>query len=57
MSLLEENSTKKRRVDKTQLEFEISNNKEYKVKGIQNSAIYIKALKAGYLPGLYYLIF
>ena len=33
---------KKRQVNDTQLEFKIGYKKEYKVKGIQDSAIYIK---------------
>ena len=33
-----------------------SNNKEYKVEDIYNSAIYAKKLKAGHLLGFYYLI-
>ena len=38
-----------------QLEFTVGNNKEYKVEGIQDSAIYTKKL-ARQLLGLYYLI-
>ena len=60
MSLLEQDSTKKGRVDKKiaeQLEFEASGNKkEYKVKGIYNSAVYARESEAGHLPGLYYLV-
>ena len=36
-------------------EFEAGNNKEYKVEGIQDSAIYAKE-SVEQLPGLYYLI-
>lgn len=35
--------------------FETSNNKEYRVKAIQDSAVYTKEV-GGYLLGLYYLI-
>ena len=38
-----------------QLEFEAGNNKEYKVNGIWDSAVYAREL-AGQLPGLYYLV-
>ena len=37
-------------------EFNASNNKEYKVEIIKDSAIYPKEAEE-YLPGLYYLIF
>ena len=59
MSLLEQNITRKKRVDEnaaTQLEFEAGDDEEYKVKKIWNSAIYVLESKAGHLPGLYYLI-
>ena len=57
MSILKKNTIKKKQINifVTVPEFEADNNKEYKVKAIQNNAIYTK--KAGkYLPGLYYLI-
>ena len=38
-----------------QLKFETGNNKEYKVDGIWDNAVYAKEL-AGQLPGLYYLV-
>ena len=39
-----------------QLEFEASgNNKEYKVEGICDSAVYTKELEAGYLLDFHYL--
>ena len=38
-----------------QLEFEVDDNKEYKVEGIWNSAVYTKEL-AGQLLKLYYLV-
>ena len=41
-----------------QLEFEAGNdNKEYKVEGICDSAVYAKESEVGHLPGLYYLVF
>ena len=39
-----------------ELEFNVSNNKKYKVKTIINSAIYTKEIEE-HLPGLYFLIF
>ena len=56
--LLEQNTTRKGRVDKnaTQLEFEPNNNEKYKVKDIRDSTINSKALETGHLPELYYLI-
>ena len=60
VSLLEQDITRKGRVDKKtaeQLEFETgSNNEEYKVEDICNSAVYAKESEAGHLPGLYYLV-
>ena len=38
-----------------QLEFEAGNDKEYKVDGIWDNAVYAREL-AGQLPGLYYLV-
>ena len=60
MSLLKQDTTRKGRMDEKiaeQLEFEASgNNKEYKVEGICDSAVYIRKSEAGHLPGLYYLV-
>ena len=57
VSLLEQNTTKKGRVNDMQLnfEFEAGNNKEYEVDGIRDSAVYARE-SAGQLPGLYYLV-
>ena len=57
ISLLEQDTTRKERVDKkiTQLEFEAGNSKEYKMEAIQDIAVYANKAK-GYLPGLYYLV-
>ena len=38
-----------------QLEFKADNNKEYKVDGIQDSAVYVRE-SAGQLSRLYYLV-
>ena len=58
MSLLKQNTTKKERVDKNvrKLEFDVSNNEEYKVVAIWDTAIYAIELKSGHLPSLYYLV-
>ena len=61
MFLLEQDITRKGRINKKivkQLKFKAgSNNEEYKVESICNSAVYARELKAGNLPGLYYLVF
>ena len=57
MLLLEKDTTKKERVDKkvTGLEIEASNNEEFKIEVIWDSAIYINKAKS-HLSSLYYLI-
>ena len=58
MSLLEQDTTRKGRVEDnvTQLEFEAGDNAKYKVEAIWDSAVYARESEAGHLPGLYYLI-
>ena len=59
MLLLEQNITRKRRVDKKTLHLEFKDNsegKEYDVKTICDSAVYAKELESGQFLGLYYLI-
>ena len=60
VSLLEQNITRKGRVDEKraeQLEFEAgSNNEEYEVEDIRDSAVYARESEAGHLLGLYYLV-
>ena len=58
MSLLEQNTTKKGRVNKKVLELDVGNedSKEYKVEAIWDSAVYANESESGYLPGLYYLV-
>ena len=58
MSLLEQDSTKKGRVDKktSQLEFEDNKGKEYEVGAIRDSTVYARKSESNHLPGLYYLI-
>ena len=59
VSLLEQNTTKKRRVDKNATELDAGNNDsgEYKVEAIRDSAVYARESESGHLPGFYYLIF
>ena len=58
MSLLEQNSTRKDRIDKIvkELDFEASNCKKYRVEAIWDSAIYANKLEIGHLQGVHYLI-
>ena len=58
MSLLEQDITRKERVDKRvkELELEADNSKKYKAEAIQDSAVYASKLESGQLPGLYYLV-
>ena len=57
MSLLEQDTTRKGWVDENVTEFEAgSNNEEYEVEGIWDSAVYAKESTTGHLPGLYYLV-
>ena len=57
MSFLEQNITKKRRVDKKVIEFvfEAGNSKKYKVEAIWDSVVYANKAK-GYLSSLYNLV-
>ena len=59
MLLLKQDIIKKRQVDKVISQMEFDNNedenREYKVKVICNSTIYIRKLES-YLPDLYYLV-
>ena len=58
--LLEQDTTKKRRVDKEvrQMEFDIGDNncRKYEVEVIWDSAVYAKESESNHLPGLYYLV-
>ena len=57
MSLLEQDTTKKRRVDKNGTELDAGNNEggEYEMEAICNSVVYARE-SAGHLPRLYYLV-
>ena len=59
MSLLEQDTTRKRQVDEKTLQLEFENDgedEEYEVKAICNSAVYVKELESGQLSRFYYLI-
>ena len=60
MFLLKQDITGKGRVDKKtveQLEFKAnSNNKEYEIESIRNSAVYARESEVSHLFGLYYLV-
>ena len=58
MLLLEQDITRKERVDKwvIELELEAGNSNEYKVEAIWNRAVYANKLESVQLPGLYYLV-
>ena len=58
VSLLEQNTTRKRRIDEKvrQIEFDIGDNKEYEVKAIWDNTVYAKESELGRLPGLYYRV-
>ena len=59
MSLLEQNTTRKGRVDKNgTTELDAGNDSdEYKVEAICDSIVYARESESGHLPGLYYLVF
>ena len=58
VSLLEQDTTRKGRVDKNATKLDTGNNDsgEYEVEAIRNSAVYARESKSGHLPGLYYLV-
>ena len=57
VSLLEQDIIRKGRVNVNVMEFEAgSDDKEYEVEGIWDSAVYAKESITGHLPGVYYLV-
>ena len=58
VSLLEQDTTRKERVDQwvKELELEAGDSKKYKVEAIWDSNVYASELESGQLPGLYYLV-
>ena len=55
MSLLEQDTTRKKWVDKNVIKFEACNSKEYKIEVIWDSTVYANKTK-GHLLSLYYFI-
>ena len=56
MLLLEQDTTRKERVDKQVTELEAGDSEEYKLEAIRDSAVYASKSESGQLPGLYYLV-
>ena len=56
MSLLEQDITRKERVEKVPKLDAGDNSKEYKLEAIQDSTIYVMESESVLLPGLYYLV-
>ena len=57
MSLLEQDNTRKGRVDDKNVELDAGNeNGKYEVEAIRDSEVYARESKSGHLPDLYYLV-
>ena len=58
VSLLEQDTTRKERVDERvkKLELGAGDSEKYKVEAIWDSAVYASKSESGQLPGLYYLV-
>ena len=56
VSLLEQDTTRKERVDEQVTELEAGDSEEYEVEAIRDSAVYASESESGQLPGLYYLV-
>ena len=56
MLIVNQENTKKWRINKNKIELDIVNNKKYKIKVIQDTMIYAKDLISDYLSRLYYLV-
>ena len=57
VSLLEQDTTRKRRVDDENVELDAGDkNGEYEVEAIWDSKVYARESESGHLPGLYYLV-
>ena len=56
MSLLEQDTTRKGRVD-DETELDAGNDsRKYEVEAIRDSTVYARESESGHLPGLYYLV-
>ena len=56
ITLLEQDTTKKERVNEQVTELEAGNSVEYEVEAIRDSAVYASESESGQLSGLYYLV-
>ena len=56
VSLLEQDTTKKERVEKIPELDAGDDSEEYEIEAIRDSAVYVIELESGHLPGLYYLV-
>ena len=56
VSLLEQDTTRKGRVDEENVEELDEDGGEYKVEAIRDSAVYARESESGHLPGFYYLV-
>ena len=58
MSLLEQDTTRKGRMDEnaTELDAGDDDSGEYEVEAIRDSEVYVRKSESGHLPGLYYLV-
>ena len=56
MSMLEQDTTRKERVDKWVTELKTGNSKEYKIEDIWDTAVYASKSESSQLPSLYYLV-
>ena len=56
ISRLEQNIIKKEQVDKNVTGLDTGNSKEYELKTIWDSAVYVEELESDQLPNFYYLV-
>ena len=56
VSFLEQNITRRERVDKQVTKLEAGDSKEYELAAIQDSAVYANKSELGQLSGLYYMV-
>ena len=58
MLLLEQDITKKERIDEivTELEFDANNSEEYAIEAIWDSTVYVMESESSHLPRFYYLV-
>ena len=56
MSLLKQDTTRNKQVDKNITELDVNNSKDYEVEAMCDSTVYANESESDYLPGFYYLI-